>query len=644
MIYNRKQMKTASKAERTSAKRKFRLEETVRLAATDRHSDSYRMILTARPLRDVFNIHLEMIHEPSYKLVFTKSWLFKTEKRCRDTFSEVLETITDVRDFVETEGLKTVTAQYMIKHRLIGIDGDIDDMYNNAILYVRPDKWPYDNSSNGNLLHNHPLIPHYVQSGEDSLHDVWNATGAFPNPVKTSSSQDRMTKTSELITEKVSDFLAKIVDSVKSSIRDGRRAVVKRYMDLSKASEDEAEGLYESIRSSMENKVYMTMSADDLVEMMSVGAYVPKEKAYNRKSALLNKALGVDCSPVRATASDEVSGVDGELVVVISPDPDTPVGMSGKMDRILSPEDSNYTTDPISCLYPFDRLSDCRATAAMLGLTPTDVMRDPVGIVQDSRKVQADVLVFGPIRPENVLEVVAGNPEDAGKVRRILNKLGKILPVATSSGQPVCSREAEVEDVVSNRPAPEMQHFRISDRVQPKRLNNPSLKGTISDMSNGLVTVQWDDGNRHVYDLVEALSRLGTISEETVEGDYRQVAYRLPGMDEDTILTLNSCQIDPVTVHSLVSHSLPSSDKMGGWSSSLLRSFSKLGLDLRRVRGYRYSEDGEEAFSKHNWYESKLPMGAGRLILDVQSPKDFRIVAGEADDYVSAPMRSVQFE
>jgi hypothetical protein len=240
-----------------------------------------------------------------------------------------------------------------------------------------------------------------------------------------------------------------------------------------------------------------------------------------------------------------------------------------------------------------------------------------------------DAVIFTPFGPDAVSEVIASDEESAAKARKILERIGKILPV--SVGEETLEKPKFQDEPELPKPSAEQQHFSVSDRVTPKpRLNNPSF-GTITDVSEGVITVQWDHGNREIYDIAEALMKLMTI-ETPCSSLESTVIYKLPGMEESAAKVLSSAGIDPVTIYSLASFAKPPHAKASGWEKTLSKSLSSIGLNAKIIVGYLRNKEGKIAFSPGHWVEAKLP-GSNRLVIEMTQSGPV-IHAGRAKDYV----------
>lgn len=679
------------KRTRTAAKRPpaFRLSEEVVFSASGKHTDPYRCVLTGRRIRDRFVVSLVMTHEPSQSIVHSDSWLFESMETCWDKFHTIKGIVLDIRDFLEAEGIRNVVAQYMVRHALTSVSADVENMYETAIPYIRP---VIDTATKGNILKNMPLIPFREQSGPDRLHEVFKSTGTAPNPVPDdgirppfyykhvrndrgmkdvvsrplsgfqAAAQDAGVPISRTASgskpvktavryDVVSEFLAKVRDGAKRAVQKGRKDAIEHYISATGSMEDEADRFYDAVKSlSEKQKVVLEMPTEELVKLLAEGIYVPMDEddgAYNaRREREMMSALSLGVRPIRASLRSKPSASPGVLSVVLA-DPGDAVFFNGHLDRVRNPSRADYVEEADTCLYPTEYAADCRAASIIPAMSVSELAAGPFRAIEEIAKSnkefgRVEALILDSVTPDRISEIVAANPEEATKLRKLMDKLGKILPISSVS-------DITVVDPFTDRSEPEgpaevgpveQLHFKISDRVAMKpRLNNPSIKGTVSDVSNAQVTVQWDNGGRHVYDAAEALMRLMTLPGDAppVEG---MVVYQLPGMDEKSVNVLNSLGIDPVTVHSLASHAMPASDSVGGWEDVLTNSFARLGIPISKTSGFVYQE-GPEAFSKGEWFEGRLPE-RGRLVIDM-GPSKLVIRAGDVDDYL-VPSRRLIFE
>lgn len=673
--YNRKKAKEA-------AKKPFRLEEDIYLSASDRHSDSYRILITARPLRDKFNVHLIMSHEPSQKTVYSKTWLFNAMETCWDKFYTIADIAKGVRDFVETEGIQTITAQYMLKHNLSVVGADIENIYEKAVPYWQEIK---DESSRGNLLQNHPLVPVYVQSGPDSLPDVYRSTGAFKNPVpegyikepyvpehlrkpkgiqanspmsgfqaaalhagipiSRSASSEKMTKTAS------PDFLRSIEENSKEVARKAKRAAIEHYKKVKSSSDLEASGFYDRAKALFsDQKVAVDMPLHELMGFLDDGVYAPQnhdKKTYNsRKAKQIGAALGLGYMPVRGAVRRKIGGRP-DLYTVVCSVGCVPMAMfNGSLDRLRNPARQDYAPVAADCLMSVSDAQDCRTAAAIMALSIQELAGGTdraLDILANKEFGKTEALLMGPLETRHIEAVVTGDEEKARQLRDTLDKIGKIVPVLCENSVDEVDPASDIEDEEAlEAQGAEQGHFNTSDRVSLKaHLNNPSIQGTITDTSNGRVSVQWDHGERHVYDMAEALMRLMTLpgGPDPIEGS---VVYSLPGMDDDSVMALNALQIDPVTVHALVSHARPAAESVKGWEEALVNSFRKLGLNLRKVEGFAHRDQQGEAFEPRSWFEARL-RGGTRLVIDLAAGRMNIRAGASAEDYVE-PLARIAFE
>lgn len=681
--FNLKRMKTASREKSA----KFRLQDEIVFSSSGKHTDAYRAVITAKRIRDRYMVSLAMTHEPSQSIVHSDSWIFKKMETCWEKYHTIHGIIEDVRDFVEVEGVKTVVAQYMVRHNLANISSEVEDMNETAVPYWRPS---IDNSSKGNLAKNFPLIPFLEKTGPDKLREVYESTGTAPNPVPDGgikgpyiykhrrhemglkdvvpapmsgfqaaalNSGVPISRTAGSVgpvktathDDPIGAFLKKVRDNSDRSVARGREDAVEYYMKCTGAVEDEAMKFYESVKSLCANdKVILELPSEELIRFLADGAYVPEGfdgRTYNASKAReISRALSLGIMPIRASLKSKLGGKKDTFSLVLTPIRDVAF-FNGTLDRLRNPARADYAEDPDEYLYGPDDADDCRAASIIRAIPATELAGGPYRLanelVEGNKEYGvAEVLILTRITPSLVEEIVANSEDEAAKARRILDKMGKVVPVTSrdeiETVDPWESEEPEHEAETSSRQA----HFQTSDRVAMKpRLNNPSLKGNVVDVSDATVAVQWDNGERHVYDMAEALMRLLPQPGEAppVKG---MVTYNLPGMDDETVLALNALGIDPVTVHALASHAKPASGKARGWQDTLKSSFRDIGLPLKEVSGYVYA-GGRRPFVSKEWFEASLPEG-GRLVLELGSSR-MAIRAGEADDYI-VPSKPLVFE
>lgn len=634
----------------------FRLEEEVQFSSSDRYNDAYRCMITARKTRDRFTLSLVLNHEPSQNIVFTNYWIYTTRKTCESKFGDVVKVVTDTRDFIEAEGLKTVVAQYMLRHSLSAISSDIENIYQTAIPYIRQ---VVDKDTRGNIIKNIPTIPFRTQVGPDTLGQVYHSTGMAPNPVPEDDVQSpsiyqhvRKEKgIKDVIPSPVSDFqlAAGIRRSASASgkatktgslpasltegaVAKGKEAATSHYRKHTGASEEDASKFYEAVREiCRQARIMVDLPSDALVSFLVGGPCLPQQEGYNLKQRRLQKVLGTEDRFSQGSLRIRPRTAGGNYALVMDPSDDVAL-FGGDLDKTWNSLRDDYQPEVSGTIYDGSSMADCKASSVICAMSSTDLAAGPNSLLErisDSDLGSCDVVILRPFGPDSVSEIVAPNEGDAVKVRKILEKIGKILPVSVA--EKASEELGSAPEPELPRPSASQEHFSVSDRVAHKpRLNNPSF-GTITDVSEGVVTVHWDEGKHEVYDVAEALMRLMTVScpPPSIGGT---VVYRLPGLEESAAKVLSSAGIDPVTIYSLASFAKPAFPLAGGWEGVLLRSLSSLGLNAKKVSGYVRKGEGKPAFSVCHWVEAKLPKG-NRLVIEMTQSGP-RIHAGRAKDYV----------
>jgi hypothetical protein len=648
--YNMKNIREAKK------KVYFRISEDILFSSTDRYNDAYRCLLTAMETRDKFVLSLVLTHEPSQSTVYSNYWIFNTQDRCERTFDEVSGITNNIRDFVEKEGLKTVIAQYMLRHSLSVVSADVEDIYETAIPYIRN---TIDKSTRGNLLKNIPTVPFRSQVGPESLSDVFRSVGAADNPVLPDNvetpiaykhlrgedgrnilpSQDSDFESSNglkrqgLDIGKITETSSVLKRSTEDSVYKGRELSVKHYMKHTGATQEESSKFYDIVREiSKQAKITVSLTLDELVKFLAGGPSLPEWIGFNlQHEKRLNRATGIDGSFSRGSLMIRPKTSANSYVLIIDAQDDD-MFYGGDIDRTWNIERSDYNPDVSGLIYDLSAMADCKASSMICSMSQTDLTAGPTAILErlhGSDMGSCDVLISRPFAPESVSEILVANDSNAVKVRKILERMGKILPVSVvEESIKVKVRDEEPELC---KPSTPQKYFEASDRVTHKpRLNNPSF-GTVSDVDEGSVTVQWDNGDRVVLDTAEALMKLMGVNlpPSSIEG---MVVYSLPGIDESAARTLSSLGIDPVTIYSLASHAKPPQAGAKGWEDVLIGSLSRLGLRPRKAHGYLRNRDGKKAFSPRIWVEARLPSG-NRLVIDMHESGP-RIEAGSAIDYV----------
>ena len=173
----------------------------------------------------------------------------------------------------------------------------------------------------------------------------------------------------------------------------------------------------------------------------------------------------------------------------------------------------------------------------------------------------------------------------------------------------------------------------MGDRVFSKRMaSQPSIGGEIIEIKNGNITIAWENEQRSIFDMNEAMWRLmpGPNPNKPKLG---MVVYSLPGMDDEAVIMLSDVGIDPVSLYAIASHHHSSSPiPQTGTLERLVDSLSSVGVYGHIIKGFVPSE-GNKPFEKREWVEAPLASGA-RLIIDVAN--GIVVKAGDPKDYIVA--------
>lgn len=652
--YNLHQIKTAKERRKT-----FRKEHDILFSASDRYNDAYRCTITARRIRERYLVSLVLMHEPVQSIVFTNFWLFETEGTCESKFEKIVGVTEGVRDLIEAEGMKNVVAQYMLRHSLSSISADVENIYETAIPYIRN---VIDKSTRGNLIKNIPTIPFRAQSGPDKLDDVYKSVANAENPVPQdgitspwlSQYERKKRKLNDVLPGPMSDFqrasgmipdrtkqassagrMTKTgsTEQEKDAVRTGRDRAIKHVQELAKMPrKEEAEQFYESVKElCLSPRIFLQLPKEDTVAFLT-DAMDLVAGTYNHHDQKIAQYLGLSMPPIRASVANSPGTVRGKYTIVIDQDKDV-VFFNGDLDKVTDPS-LEFDSNPILRMYSAEDVADCKASSIIQALSVRDISPGLGSVLERISKKDelgtCEALFIHGIDHKNTTEVLADGEESALGLRRILDKIGRILPVSVVEDP----KESSLQESspLPSRSLPVQEHFRIRDRVTAKpRLNNPSF-GTITNTSSGTISVQWDSGKHHIYDITEALMRLSPVAtEDHPHGIDGTVAYELPGMDDKSALLLVSLGVDPVDIYSVASHAKPSSPHASGWQEVLARGMSGIGIEVRAVSGFVRSS-GKDAFRKYCWLEGRLPEG-NRLVMDI-SPNGIKIRAGSVPEYV----------
>lgn len=675
---------------KTAGKRPpFRLEQHVALGATDKYNDPYKCEIVAHKMRDRYVVSVQITHEPIQTLVYNNSWLFKDMATCWDKFHTIYDIVGDVRNFIEAEGLKNVVFQHMVKHSLSGISADIENIYETSNPTART---VIDESTRGNIIKNFPTIPFRSQNGPDQLDQVYTAAGNAENPIPPdrimgqlaipqhirkelglkdvvpspiSKFQEAFGLAQGMFKGAASDgdiktaagdprlqFIQKIKEGASKAVAHGQEVAIKYYMKTTGADRAEAEAFYHGVKAvCSQSGTVLNISPSNLLVFMSTDEYRPlfenpellaKFNHYAKRREQAERAMGCfGLSPIYASITLLPQGDRGygKCALRLENIAENAVLLSGDSFRLRNPAREDYEPDPMLVLYPFSHLADCKAVSVITAMGQHDLSAGPaqslLNIMDPQREFgRCEALIFSPLTSSNVTEIVTPSQETSKTIRKALMRIGKAMPVVTATETPeMISRSADIE--MPDDPAPKQalqRHFVVRDRVITKRMSSgPQVQGTILDVSNGQITVEWDDKSRSIFDMVEAMMRIQEAPKEAAFGQSGMVVYSLPGMDDKTVLMLSAGGVDPVSLYSLATHNLPAAAAVQGGLENMIESMSKLGLSGSVVRGFVPSS-GEEAFTRKEWIEAQLATGA-RLVVDLD-PEQLIIKAGDIDDYI----------
>ena len=452
------------------------------------------------------------------------------------------------------------------------------------------------------------------------------------------------------------EFVQSVKESSKDAVKFGRAAAVTYYSKVTGASKEDAESFYDGIKPlfSATNNIIINMSPSETVAFLISGQakYGSGFSAVAEKRAQAERVMGcLGLFPTYAVLTDRIEGNrgGGKCSVILADVRDRSILVSGDISRLRNPMRPDFVKDPKVVMYSFDDAADCRASAAIMRLTTSDLVQSPAtvaGILSDPMRQYGlcDILVFGPITTVDAAAVVVDCQESAGQVRGCLEKINRLVPVILSE------KDSQIVSPVEEEPSsptglviqPAM--FAVGGPVAMKPSASGNFgKGTIVEASPERLTVEWGEGKRVVYDMAEALMRLMPAPSYGEKG-IGAVAYSLPGMDDEAVSVMSDSGIDPVTVYAAVSHARPLSDKEMDWEGRVVSALLGVGIKASFVDGFVYAEeDPKTAFKKGRWAEAKLPNGQ-RLVVDASSRKVV-IKAGSAEDYVKCnPDTSIVFE
>ena len=672
----------------------FRLQDEIRLASSDKYNDAYDCFVSARRIRDRYAVSVQINNAISHTpVVYNANWIFNDMETCWAKYHAIRDIVKDIRDFIEAEGLKTIIWQYMVKHSLSAISSDVEDIYETTL--GRP-AHVADESTRGNIIKNFPMMPFRSQSGPDKLHEVFESVGNAENPIPQNDrikgglvthkhvrkemrlkdvvpcplssfqiaaglgEHSGMVKgaaaTGTIKTAESKDpeaaFIEKVNGNSENAVKHGREAAIRHYMVETGTSLVEAEAFYEATKAAVgDAKIILNASLPSMIAMFVQGEWSPETEVPEtvavfsrsaKKREQAERAMGCPISPTYASVTMLPEGDRGygKCALALCDVADKAVLLCGDSFRTRNPSRSDYADEPSKILYAFRDLPDCKAAATIQAMGKSEFARGPAAALaslldSDREFGRCEALIFGKVGPANVSEIVVPNAEDARKARKVLNRLGIMLPVSHSGRDPkIISLDADKEPEDEPQPKEaEMRHFAREDRVCLKPMaSRPPKSGHVVDASNGQVVVEWNGGEREIFGLAEALMELMDAPSEASSEYKGMVTYSMPGMDENAIMDLNAAGVDAVTLWGIISHCAPAAKDSSGWIEHTIEALKSLGLQANAVCGHVPNEDGDDAFVKREWVEAELPTGA-RLVIDASSGTP-KVCTGEADDYI----------
>ena len=688
---------TAAKKDKLALSRRppeaFRLEDEIRLASSDKYNDAYDCYVSARMIRDRYAVSVQINNAISHTpVVYNANWIFDDMETCWAKYHAIKDAVTDIRNFIEAEGLKTIIFQYMVKHSLSAISSDVEDIYETTLGRSANVN---DEATRGNIIKNFPYMPFRSQSGPDSLGDVFDSVGMAENPVPKDGIKSQLlpykhvrkemrlkdvvpcplssfqiaaglsehsgmvkgaasvgvVKTAD-VKDPTTAFIEKVNGDSERAVKHGREAAVKHFMVETGSSLVDAEAFYEALKAAVgDANIVLNVSLPSMVAMLVQGEWSPETEVpetaaiFNRsarKREQAERAIGCPASPVYASVTMLPEGDKGygKYAIKLHGIADNAVLLCGDSFRARNPSRSDYADDPSQILYAFKNLPDCKAAATICAMGKSEFARGPAAALaslldSDREFGRCEALIFGKVSPANVSEVVAPSADEAMKARKVLNRLGVMLPVSHSDRDPkIISPDSDKEpDDEPQQDEAVMRHFAEGDSVCLKPMASRKAKsGHIVEAKNGQVTVEWNGGEREIFGLAEALMELMDAPSEAASETKGMVVYSMPGMDDDAVMGLSAAGVDPVSLWGLVSHCAPAAKDSTGWVEHTVEALKTLGLQARAVSGHVPNDDGDDAFVKREWVEAELPTGA-RLVIDASGGTP-RVCAGDADDYI----------
>lgn len=447
------------------------------------------------------------------------------------------------------------------------------------------------------------------------------------------------------------EFISKLSRTSERARDYGRKHAVEHYCALTGAPEQDGAKLYDDLAHMYVGcPVIYNLPLAEMAHICSTGEHRLNNPilTFNRSRSQSEKAMGLHgLDPLYADAMTKTEGDRkcGDCSIVLRAIDDRTAFLCGDPNRLRNPARPDYVESPEFVLYHRSDMNHCRAAATMLGLTKSELLGGPKAILAEVGRPDVDygrckAIIFGGISPENIQQVVTDDKEKAIVLRNALHEAGRLLPVRVSA------QKVRIKDPFSEKEEPDSPPEKESAQqlmfmpggrvcVKPSFFSSMGSKpgGTVMGVNDTGMTVQWDNGGRTKFDLVEALTMLMPMPEPSVSGN-GMVTYSLPGVSADALKVLNKNGIDAVTLYSVLSHAQPGGDSLGGWKELVPKLLKTMGLDAQLVKGFIPSpEDSDLAFAQHEWYEVSLPNGV-RLVMDIGAGKILVRAGADLDDYV----------
>lgn len=441
------------------------------------------------------------------------------------------------------------------------------------------------------------------------------------------------------------EFIKKVKENSQKSVAYGKDSAIEYFQSLTNSSKKDAENFYMAVRSAYSSlMVVANTSSDNLVSFLETGVWAPSTPEgdagkYAKKRDEFSARMGIAPSAY-ASITHRTSGDRrfGPVSVSLGGSRDMTACLAGDALRSSDPSRPDYVTDPMLAFYSWDDVADCKASSSILSMPSGKVLQGTASILNDILDGvefgRAEAFVFGEVSPRNSRKIVVATTEEASSLSVALSSLSMFVPVYVDPqrDQIVDPWSKRTEEHVPEKPSAPMRYLAVGDLVVTKPMASSMVKnGQVIDVSDGIVTVQWDDSTRSIWGVAEAMARLMAAPKRPKEKT-DMTGYVLDGMDDRTARLLSAYGYDPVSLYSLVSHAKPASPMAKGWIRPMLDKLEAMGIKASKTSGFRETRRGNIAFMSHDWFEARLPDHC-RLVIDVNSD-EIRIVAGEAEEYV----------